>query len=705
MSSAMRRFLPHILLLLTQLALIIPTALVPTTPAFAQTLVGMEVVPHNQASALRWRRAPDPDLAARVQLFIHNAADQPLTLSADQPATFDGHAPEDLLTRGQWAWHSTPSVWLSERTQVAPGDLTVLEFNGRAAAWGLGTQHQVQLGANPPASFTIDAPTAWLSAVTFLGTGTSASDPALAPDQIVVHLQNDGETDLRVQSLRIWLPPQDANHHVYRLAREYRNLDHFSGTDTLPPHARGGFTVSVVAGNLPHNSGDGAVDFGPLPLTYAVLEVQVEQAAAVRSLWTRLRIKRDVFDISGGWIASDLGGRNSLTIEEYLKTLARMHINTGQIEEVGGYTDNRELYTQYPIKRFNRLQNLAHYDSEALLPMIHAVEFIGEPQYGGGRPVPPQEVYSLLAPYQSSRLPTSVTLSEERNWRYYSGLSDFPHYDAYRVIAPAADAWGNYDRWGGDRIRWGAPLETIGDMTRSLRELTRPRPIAYWSQGAHDGWGGFLSPRRASPTPDELRAQAWQGLSNRVTSLYWFNLSLKSLVKFPDLIDPITRVNREIRMLDEILLRGDAVEYQRVEDDGQPAWDLNSIAAPDAALLVVHDLAYRPDPQERVFRFEPRRGEFTFRIPEWLQAARELSLFRVDADGVHDVPSDRQPKHVTIRDQVHVVGLYVLTRAPELRSVLQQRRDTLFAGEQAVGFDPAANPEDLQRLRDLLPRR
>jgi hypothetical protein len=76
------------------------------------------------------------------------------------------------------------------------------------------------------------------------------------------------------------------------------------------------------------------------------------------------------------------------------------------------------------------MRDLARYDTEEMLPTIHAVEFIGEPQYGGGRPVPPQEVWEMLAPYQSSRLPTSVTLSEERTWRYYAGLSDYPHDDA-----------------------------------------------------------------------------------------------------------------------------------------------------------------------------------------------------------------------------------------------------------------------------------
>lgn len=75
-------------------------------------------------------------------------------------------------------------------------------------------------------------------------------------------------------------------------------------------------------------------------------------------------------------------------------------------------------------------------------------------------------------------------------------------------------------------------------MTRSLRELNRPRPIACWSQGAHHDWNGYGGRNRGSPTPDELRLQSYHALANRITSLYWFNLSVRSLVAFPDLSSP-----------------------------------------------------------------------------------------------------------------------------------------------------------------------
>ena len=380
-----------------------------------------------------------------------------------------------------------------------------------------------------------------------------------------------------------------------------------------------------------------------------------------------------------------------------------MHVNTAHIADVPGYTDQTGpdgLYTRYPLKYFNKLEPFSHYDTDAMLPRIHAVEFLGEPQYGGGRPVPPQEVWKALAPYAATRLPTSVTHSEERVWRFYAGLSDYPHYDAYRVTAPSPDVWSQYDRWGGQRIRWGAPLETIGDMTRSLRELNRPRPIAYWSQGAHHDWGSYGGRKRTSPTPDELRLQAYHALGSRITSLYWFNLSLQSLVKFRDLIEEMTRVGREIRMLDQLYLEGAAYRYRRVLTDGKPDWDLASIAAPQAALLFALDLAYEPDATEKVFRFGPARTvQFNFDLPSFLREPKDV--FRIDAGGIQDVTYRSTPQGVAIDDRVSKVGIYVTTRDPSLRERLETRRRELIRFEESFGFDPARSDADFGALRSL----
>lgn len=652
-----------------------------------QEIAGIAVTPHRFSDQMRWRRPPNPELSARVELFLLNRSEQPIQLTKTSNLLFDSKAPSDLLAENQWAWHDTPHSWLETTTEVPADSLCMLAWNGISKAWGTGTEHSLQIGNDSATmSFQLREPTAWLSAVTFLSVeeqGGLSDNPF--PNQIVIHVKQTGDQPLAFQAVRLWLPRENGSPHVFSLAQELTDLMNF-------PEAG-------VSQDAEHHCL--VVQTERLPRRNVVVEVQlIDKEKQIQSLWSTLKIKPERFDISGGWIAGEVNGRSSLTISKYLQLLSRMHINTGQIEEVGGYTDNPQLYQQYPIKRFNRMQDLNRYDNDEMLPSIHAVEFIGEPQYGGGTPIPPQKVWEMLAPYYSSRLPTSVTLSEERTWRYYAGLSDYPHYDAYRVVAPAADAWGSYDRWNGERIRWGAPLETIGDMTRSLRELSRPRPIAYWSQGAHDGWRSWLNPRRGSPTADELRSQAWHGIANRITSLYWFNLSLKSLAAYPDLIDPITRVNRELRLLEEILLEGDAHYFARVTTDNAPDWELNVIAAPKAALLVAHDVAYVPDPEKREFVFSKRFGEWSFPIPAWIN--QPAFVFRVDADGVHSVNSRIDDAGINILDEVHVVGIYVATNDPTLESKLVQRHRDLVNKEHGFEFDPANNAVDLEQLKSLL---
>lgn len=654
--------------------------------ASAPAVAGVHVVPHVQSPALRYRRPPPPGLGARVQLFLHNPSELPLALPADLPVRFRGSTADELVASGAWTWHDTPSAWPGAHLTLPPGALTVWQFNGAGDDWGPGTRADLSVAAHDVPAWSLpvslDPPTAWLSSVTFLGT---EQDPV--PREMIFHVANETGAPLRIVAVRLWVPADRSTWRVLHPGPRRTDLQRFPSDGVIPRGDRGGARVAT----------------GPLPLTYTALEVEVAGPdGPATSLWAHLRIKREVFDISGGWVADGLRDGNTLHQEVYLKTLRRMHVNAGMHQDVPGYTDNPGLYDRYPLKAMNRFQPIDRYDTEAVLPRIHAVEFLGEPQFGGGRPVPPMEVWRAFAPYQSSRLPTSVTHSEERIWRLYAGLSDYPHYDAYRVCAPAPDAWNQYDRWGGERIRWAAPLETIGDMTRSLRELNRPLPIAYWSQGAHHDWGRYGGRQRTSPTPDELRVQAWHGLAARITSLYWFNLSLKSLVKFRDLIDPITRVGREIRMLDTLLLTGDAYRHQvALGDDGRPSWDLSSVAGPEGALLCALDLDYSPDLAEKVLRFGPDRDAlWHFPLPAHLRQASDV--FRVDADGVHGADWERSDDGVRIRGRGSRVAIHVATADPGLRTRIADRHRGLLRMEADLGFDPAGDDRDFARLQALL---
>ena len=670
------------------------------------SLEGVHVVPHRQSGEMQYRRKADFSLGARVEVFVRNAS---TTTALKIPATADvrvrDRTPEQWLEQDEWAWHDFPSAWGGSPLRLPPGAMTVWSWNGKRAPWGTNTAAELNLALPGDASpqrlqVPIAAPQAWISAITFLGnsdlpTSASASASALPPDprpdSLVVHVANSSGTALRLEAVRLWLPESNASWRAL-LPRPWieDRLGRFPSDGVIAAGDRGGARVST----------------GPLPLTYAAIEVRLRgRDGRPTTLWAHQRIKREAFDISGGWVHDTSGGgAKPLESEAFHKTLRRLHVNTAHIGETGGYTDQNGpdgLYTRYPLKYFNKLEPFDRYDTDAVLPRIHAVEFLGEPQYGGGKPVSPQACWKALAPYAPTRLPTSITHSEERLWRFYAGISDHPHYDAYRVTAPSPDAWGQYDRWGGERIRWGAPLETIGEMCRSLRELNRPRPTAYWSQGPHHDWNGYGGRKRGSPTPDELRLQAYHALSSRITSLYWFNLSVRSLVTFPDLLEPMARVGREIRMLEPHYLAGDATSHERVLRDGRPDWDLDVVAAPDTALLFALDLAYRPDPGERVFRFDPpRAASFRFPLPAHLR--KPLDVFRMDADGITPVDHTVVEGGLSIRDQASRVAVYVASTRPGERDRIEARRRAAIALEEATGFDPGRRSGDLAVLKELL---
>lgn len=646
----------------------------------ALRLEGVTVTPHVQSTELRYRRETDRSLGARVQLFLRNDGPGEVRLDHDTPIRLRGKTPESLLAADEWAWHDFPDAWTNAPLSLPPGALTVWSFNGKRAPWGVGTSAEVRI-REEKFPLSIDAPEAWLSAVTFLGESSNAF-----PTSLIFHVVNQTPSSLGLEACRLWLPVDNVSWRALLPQPWQTNLERFPSDGVIPPGDSGGARLAV----------------GGMPLTYAALEVRCSATGgAGRTLWAHVRIKREVFDISGGWVASKLGASNTLQCELFLKTLRRMHVNTGMHDQVPGYTDNVALYDKYPLKYMNRCRPFERFDTEAVLPRIHAVEFLGEPQYGGGRPVPPMDVWRAFAPYQATRLPTSVTHSEERVWRFYAGLSDYPHYDAYRVSAPAADAWSLYDRWNGERLRWGAPLETIGDLTRSLRDLNRPASIACWSQGAHEGWEVYGGRKRTSPTPDELRVQAYQALAQRITSLYWFNLSLKSLLKFPDLIEPIARVGREIRLLENLYLEGDAYRHARLAKDGKPDWDLAVIAGPRGAICFALDLAYGPDLKEKVFQFgPPREAVLAFPLPAYLASPAEV--LRVDADGIRSVEFKSSANTIRLTELCGPVNVFVVSPRPGLADELKARRQSLIDFEDALDFDPGRNREDLEKLRRLV---
>lgn len=65
-------------------------------PLEAAEIRGVTVTPHVIAESMKYRRPRDPELGAKVQLFVKGTA---------LPRLFDGKRPEELLASGDWAWH------------------------------------------------------------------------------------------------------------------------------------------------------------------------------------------------------------------------------------------------------------------------------------------------------------------------------------------------------------------------------------------------------------------------------------------------------------------------------------------------------------------------------------------------------------------------------------------------------------------------
>ena len=349
-----------------------------TTRAEGLSVEGVHVAPHQQSREMRYRQKTDFSLGARVKLFLRNASEDTLVLPASVDIRLRGRTPSELLESDDWAWHDLPPVWGDETLRLPPGALTVWSWNGKRANWGTNTSADLTVelpGSTAPQRLevAIANPSVWLSAVTFLG---SEADPF--PDSLILHVANETAEPVRVEACRLWLPTDNQSWRALLPQPWVTNLSRFPADGIVPARDSGGARVQT----------------GPLPLTYTALEVRLSDSSSSKplTLWAHLRIKREWFDISGGWVSSKVGGTNTLQSEAFLKTLRRMHINTAHIADVRVYTDQigpDGLYTRYPLKYFNKLQPFSHYDTDAMLPRIHAVEFLGEPQYGGGRPVPP----------------------------------------------------------------------------------------------------------------------------------------------------------------------------------------------------------------------------------------------------------------------------------------------------------------------------
>lgn len=150
-------------------------------------LRGVTVTPHVIAESMKYRRSRDPELAAKVQLFVKGGA---------LPRLFDGKRPDELLASGEWAWHDMKTA-----VQGTDESLSVWIWNGKSSRWGTGDSLDVDGDGLLKTRVAIETPQQWISNITFPGrTGE------VQPTEMIVHVVNNSARPFRLSSVRLWLP-------------------------------------------------------------------------------------------------------------------------------------------------------------------------------------------------------------------------------------------------------------------------------------------------------------------------------------------------------------------------------------------------------------------------------------------------------------------------------------------------------------------
>ncbi len=160
-------------------------------------------------------------------------------------------------------------------------------------------------------------------------------------------------------------------------------------------------------------------------------------------------------------------------------------------------------------------------------------------------------------------------------------------------------------------------------------------------------------------------------------------------------------VGREIRLLEDYYLEGDAYHHKRLVKDGWPDWDVSVVAGPRGAVLFALDLNYKPDAAEKVFRFDPPRdAAVTFPLPTYL--CNPLKVLRINADEVASVPFELTTKGIRIKAEFGDVNVFVTTHHSGVEQLLEERCRKLAAFEDSYGFDPGRESTDLEQLKSIL---
>lgn len=642
---------------------------------FSLEIAGVTVVPHYVSGEIPNYRDEEEFLSkfnpgALIRIFVRNTDPES---RVNPEVLFNGKTGKELINSNMVSYCDVPDIRETATkmsTEIPAGAmdcylLNVVDHNFYANGIILKFRDKIS-GKTTEKHIQIKIPDLYASRIAF-----NASDGSKFPDGFYVYFNNDADKEAKIGQVKIWKAGKTYAEHSWSKSFVPEKMTWFAEQGNIPAHGMNGAFVET----------------GKLPFGEIILEFEINRNSAVEKMYYVVKPMIINFDIGLGWDFNLLGKS-----EAYCKTMKFMHFNTVN-GDAAAFLANKEWSEKYPMKRFSKLEAEASTADEKTLKTIHGSEFFGEPQFGKK---PAWEIYNYYTTFRNSAFPSTLTLSHEPGFFLYAGVVDFAHFDAYRVVAPHADKWGDYIKYGNKNVKWGSPLETIGDYMRTLNRISYPNPVAAWTQAMADDWGSRARKNAGNPNNLEMRIQAYEAIANGATSLYWFNMGGKTVINNRGSLVEIQRVNREIMVVGSLLSKTTPSWWQNRFMD----IDLNVLAGPYFAALFAIDLKYEVLKSNQFASAGKRSETMTFKIPAYLQKCD--AAVKVTHEGISDVKVKIVEGNAEITDTFETNGMYILyhSETRDLKELLTKRFNQILATEASYQFDPINNNADFRLLSD-----
>ncbi len=642
---------------------------------FPIEILGVTVVPHYVSGEIQNYGDEEKHLSkfnpgALIRIFVKNADPEK---SVNPEILFNGKSGRELLDSNVVSYCDVPDIRESATklsTEIPAGAidcylLNVVDSNFYSDGIILKITDKYT-GNTISKKIEIQAADLFASRIVF-----TSSDGSLFPDGFLFYFNNDSQQEASIENVTLWKSSGKVSEHWWSEKIVQKDVEWFGEEHKVPAGSMNGASVNT----------------GKLPFGEIVVEFEIKVGSVSRKMFYTVKPMLINFDIGMGW-----GDNYLANSEAFCKTIKFMHFNTVN-GSAKAFLSDRVLSAKYPMKRFSKLEDLATSTDENELKSIHGSEFFGEPQFDKR---PAQEIFNFYTSFRNSGFPSTLTLSHEPGFFLYAGVVDFPHFDAYRVVAPHADRWGNYNKYKEKNVKWGAPLETIGDYMRTLNRISYPNPVAAWTQAMSDGWKSRFRPGAGNPNDLEMRIQAYEAVANGAISLYWFNMGGKTLLNNRKSLAEIQRINRELMVIGDLLVRA------------QPYWwentfmniDKNVLAGPDYAVLFAIDLKYTVSESNQFIPAGKRSESLIFKIPQYLDKCN--SALKVTHEGIYKVNVKVTKGIALITDTFETTGTYILYNGGDsnFQHLLNLKYNKTLSDDASYKFDPINSNSDFNVLTD-----